>query len=214
MVTGPPGPSGGGPRGDTGPEGLKGQDGSCTETGSCLSGGVTYTRWGISSCSTEDNALLYAGRAGGSYLNHIGGASNYLCMPNVPLYQLPHRPGEQGRSSVYRVKYSDPVITSRQDHNAPCAVCYVPDKTVVVMIPATTECPTGWTREYYGYLMSENIIHTRTEFVCVDRAMETIFNSQNPIPSSSFYHVEASCPTMPCPPYDNQKELNCVVCTK
>ena len=30
-----------------------------------------------------------------------------------------------------------------------------------------------------------------------------------------FCHVEADCNTgLPCPPYNNHKELNCVVCTK
>ena len=31
----------------------------------------------------------------------------------------------------------------------------------------------------------------------------------------TFHHVEATCSTgLPCPPYDQNKELNCVVCTK
>ena len=29
-----------------------------------------------------------------------------------------------------------------------------------------------------------------------------------------FYHVEANCNGMLCPPYDPQKELTCAVCTK
>ena len=33
-------------------------------------------------------------------------------------------------------------------HNAPCAVCNVPDKSTTIMIPARLDCPTGWTREY------------------------------------------------------------------
>ena len=29
-----------------------------------------------------------------------------------------------------------------------------------------------------------------------------------------FYFVEGRCGSLPCPPYDNTKELSCAVCTK
>jgi hypothetical protein len=41
------------------------------------------------------------------------------------------------------------------NYNVPCAVCYVSTRTSVLMIPAKTQCPSSWTREYYGYLTSE-----------------------------------------------------------
>jgi len=36
--------------------------------------------------SASGTELLYAGRAGGTFHNHKGGAANYLCMPDDPDY--------------------------------------------------------------------------------------------------------------------------------
>ena len=50
--------------------------------------------------------------------------------------------------------------------------------------------------------------------VFVDSNMESITGSQNHIDGGHFWHVEAHCNGMAFPPYDNQKELTCVVCSK
>jgi len=84
------------------------------------------------------------------------------------------------------------------------------------MVPAKYTCPTGWTREYYGYLMAGYYYshHHSTQYTCFDNALK-------PVPGSSvnnigivFYFVEGRCGSLPCPPYDNTKELSCAVCTK
>ena len=218
MVTGPPGLPGQsgkqGPKGNNGSQGLRGQDGP-PGTPSTPTGGVTYTRWGVSSCR-NGSSTLYAGRAGGTHITQSGGASNYLCMPNVPQYTLPYRSGVQGYSYVYGVEYEHTLVANRRHHNAPCAVCYVSDKMTFVMIPAITDCPTGWTREYYGYLMSGHQGHKRSKFVCVDKVMESVPGRENlDIGNGAhIYHVEVNCAGMACPPYNSEKELNCVVCTK
>jgi hypothetical protein len=51
-------------------------------------------------------------------------------------------------------------------------------------------------------------------YECVDMAMEFIPGSQNHIDGGHFYHVEAHCNGMACPPYSAEKELGCVVCSK
>ena len=85
------------------------------------------------------------------------------------------------------------------------------------MIPGTYICPSSWTREYYGYLMAERS-HPghkgRTTFECVDAAPEFVpggFTDQNGV---IFYHVEPRCGSLPCPPYEEQKEVTCAVCTR
>lgn len=116
---------------------------------------------------------------------------------------------------MYGVEYEGPpMTTSRENLNAHCAVCFVPDKSVHFMIPARRSCPSGWTREYYGYLMTEKYSHARTEFVCVDSYMEPVAGSSGHQDNSHWYHVEAHCNGMASPPYNNYKELTCVVCTK
>ena len=175
-------------------------------------GGVTYNRWGNTNCRPGVQCV-YAGRTGSSFSGHQGGASNYLCMPDDPEYSQ-NQTEARDDSYVYGTEYEAPLVSGRFQHNAPCAVCYIPTKHTVIMIPAKMSCPSGWTREYYGYLMSEIKDNRRTEYVCVDRNMESIPGSQNHIDGGHFFHVEAHCNGMACPPYNNQKELTCVVCSK
>ena len=212
---GEPGPAGGppGPQGQPGARGATGLRGDIGPAGP-RSGGVTYTRWGKSSCpTTAGTELVYSGRAGGTHYSHKGGAANYLCMPTDPQYTLPYRAGVQGHMYVFGAEYQRPLRGSH-DHNVPCAVCAVSTREMVLMIPAKTSCPTSWTREYYGYLMSGHITHHRSQFECVDRDPESLPGSSPNTDGALFYHVEANCNGMPCPPYDAQKELNCVICTK
>ncbi len=115
-----PGPQGEhglpGSPGLAGPPGLTGPPGP-------VSGGVVYTRWGKSTCpSVPGTRLVYAGRAGGSYYDHRGGGSNYLCMPSDPEYTLPSRSGRQNLATVFGVEYERPV-QGAHNHNVPCAVC-------------------------------------------------------------------------------------------
>ena len=85
------------------------------------------------------------------------------------------------------------------------------------MIPAKTQCPSNWTLEYSGYLMSEGSLwsdHSRTMYECVDKNPDSVPGSAADTNGALFYHVEANCNGMLCPPYDPQKELTCAVCTK
>jgi len=84
----------------------------------------------------------------------------------------------------------------------------------VTMIPAKTRCPSTWTLEYSGYLMSGYYNHRRTMYECVDKNPDTAPGGASSTNPAFFYHVEASCDGMACPPYDSQKELTCAVCTK
>ena len=54
-------------------------------------------------------------------------------------------------------------------------------------------------------------------FECVDEDQESMAGSSNGDENGGILcHVEAGCGAdgLPCPPYDQNKELNCVVCTK
>ena len=84
------------------------------------------------------------------------------------------------------------------------------------MIPAKTTCPMNWTREYYGYLMSEHVSFYRRQFICVDKDQSSIDIPGVEVDRNGalVFHVEATCNgQLPCPPYDTEKEFNCVVCT-
>ena len=47
------------------------------------------------------------------------------------------------------------------------------------MIPAKYDCPKHWTREYFGYLMSENHNHYRSQFTCVDHSLKSVIGSSH-----------------------------------
>ena len=91
----------------------------------------------------------------------------------------------------------------------PCAVYQTSVRENLMMIPAKAYCPSGWIREYYGYLMTEykgnrakSWIHSRTMFECVDKDPEAVPGSYQDENRVLFYHVKASCNGMPCPPYN------------
>ncbi len=200
-----------GPKGQMGEQGLQGKVGPPGPK----SGGVTYIRWGHMACPSIPNVVLvYSGIAAGTFYTLSGGGANYLCMPKDPEYKsnLTYRSGVQDHSRVHGVEYQSQIKSN--DHNVPCAVCHVSDRSAIITIPAKYSCPPTWTREYCGYLMAEGKWHKRTSFQCVDEEMKVLPGSQADTNGALFYHIEADCNGLPCRPYNTHQELNCVVCTK
>ena len=89
------------------------------------SGGVTYTRWGRTTCPTDQGTeLVYAGRTGGTHYQHSGGGANHLCMTDDPDH-LQYQSGVQGWSHITGVEYWHsglPPYSSVNYNNVPCAV--------------------------------------------------------------------------------------------
>ena len=216
--TGPPGPQGNqgpsaspGQRGLTGPPGPRGPPGPTTTTG-----GAVYTRWGKTTCpSTPGTQLVYAGKAGGSHYADGGGGANKLCLPDNPQY-LSYRSGHQSGylyGAEYEISSGQP-FQSMHQHNVPCAVCHVSTRASLLMVPARTSCPSSWTREYYGYLMAERWTHGKSTYECVDKSPQSVPGSAADNNGALFYHIEATCTGLPCPPYVDGREVTCAVCTK
>ena len=199
-----------GERGFTGDRGLPGPPGPSV-------GGAVYTRWGRTTCpNITGTQLVYAGRAAGSWYNHKGGAANHLCLPNDPSY-LQYRSGYQNdRDYLHGSEYqtSDGPLSAVHNHNVPCAVCHVSTRGTVLMIPGKTSCPSSWTQEYNGYLMTERYTHHRSTYECIDQNPESVPGGGGDQNIDLFYHVEATCTGIACPPYTVGRELTCAVCTK
>ena len=107
-------------------------------------------------------SYVYTGRAGGTFYNIQGGGAEKLCLPLDPDYidsptsiSAPHYATIQG--AEYET-VSCP-LHSVHDHNVPCTVCYASIRAAMIMVPAKTQCPSSWTREYYGYLAIEYDIY-------------------------------------------------------
>ena len=178
-------------------------------------GGVTYIRWGKMSCPTnEGTELMYKGRAAGSGHNQKGGGTDLLCLPENPEFLASRNGGH--RAYVYQTEYetnTGPSFQNLHDHDIPCATCFSSQRGAKIMIPGKTTCLKGWTREYYGYLMSAFHSHYRMTYSCVDVTAEAVPGTAKNRNGALLYHVEVQTGALPSA-YINGNELTCVVCTK
>ncbi|XP_067934124.1 uncharacterized protein, partial [Watersipora subatra] len=182
-----------------------------------VGGGSSYIRWGRKSCgnSTEQ---LYTGLVAGQYFDHTGGSSVYACLPSTPEYNS-YTPGTSSYNWIRGTEYetnSDIFSNTMQNHNVPCARCYVPTRSATIMIPAKRTCPPSWNKEYEGYLMSGKYDQKRAyNYVCVDKDPEAMAGLGESYNGALMYFVQGDCPALGrCPPYINGAELTCVVCSK
>ena len=155
---------------------------------------------------------------GGERYNHQGGGVNYLCLPSSPKYDK-YKDGHQSAGFVYGTEYEvnsfNPFTKSLDDHDAPCVVCFVRSRASMLMMPARNDCPSGWTEEYHGYLMTEYYDHKKQrDYVCVDKDAEARPGTAASKDGALLYPVEGVCGSLPCHPYVADRELTCAVCTK
>jgi len=84
------------------------------------------------------------------------------------------------------------------------------------MVPARTQCPVGWAKEYGGYLVSEQSQHIdrkRSSYTCWDEAPE-ISDGGAHQDQAVIYPVEVTCGSLPCAKFITGREATCVVCSK
>jgi len=173
--------------------------------------------------------LLFKGYAAGPYHNRPGSGSNHLCLHEDPQWKT-YLDGDQTNGLVVGVEYElfsyNNVFSkinnggnSFEQNPAPCAVCYVTGRSSILMVPARTQCPDGWTTEYSGYLVStytgtgSTLGHQRSSYSCWDEAPEVAVGgvSQD---QAVIYPVEVECGSLPCSVYITGRELTCIVCSK
>ena len=180
--------------------------------------GVTYTRWGKSSCpSTTGAQLVYSGRVGGTHYNFQGGSAERICLPDDPVYTSDVTLDSIIFHSVIQgAEYEFQLGPARNvtNHNVPCVVCYVPTRAVTVMVPAKPTCPPSWTREYFGYLTADHDGYYRTMYTCIDSSPDVIASSSGNEDGALFHHTTTNCNGLPCPPYEATRTFSCAVCTK
>ena len=204
-----------GDRGTTGPQGLRGPVGLKGVKGDTNSG-ITYIRWGRDDCPSGALAL-YSGRAAGSEYNAKGGTSDYLCLPDNPQYLSSCT---YWRGGLHGVEYEGWLPrSSLNNHNMPCVVCHVPTRSAIFVQQASYLCPSGWSREYYGYMMSDQLADDRLgrrSTICVDADIETVPGTSANTDPAIVFHLSVECTNseLPCQPYQDNRILTCAVCTK
>ena len=144
---------------------------------------------------------------------------NYLCLPDIPEHPVGAASGTQTGSYIYGTEYQceqTPVLDpSHHNNDVPCVVCDVEGRSRVLMIPAKMSCPDGgWVKEYQGLLMSEHRSHKGSDFICVSDGMEDLSGGSGDDDGGTLYVVETKCGSLKCPPYVEDYEVACVVCTK
>ena len=180
-----------------------------------------YKLMSVRKLSMLGNVLLNVlGIIGGEHFNNYGGGSQYLCLPRIPKYSK-YQDGQQMAGYLYGTEYEvnqyngNPFDRNLHDHDAPCAVCFVKSRGSMLMMPARNDCPSGWTIEYHGYLMTAHNSHRHsTEFICVDGNPDYVYGSKHGRDGALLYPVEGVCGSLPCRPYVAGRELTCAVCTK
>ena len=211
-----------GEKGEQGYPGLKGVPGTKGERGlpGPSGGGLTYVRWGRTSCpEMEGTVFVYKGWAAGADYSDIGRGGNYKCITQDPQTFESFGEGTAEAAFIYGAQYrtvenvpSDSIQLNGE--SVPCSVCYVSTRTALLMIPGRYDCPDNWTREYYGHLMTGSHSSRRSAFECVDVLPESGDGGESGS-GPQFYHVEPRCGgPLPCPPYEEQREMTCVVCTR
>ena len=205
-----------GERGEKGERGDQGETGPQGPPGPRVAG-ATYVRWGRTTCPIENGTqLLYAGRAAGPSHNQQGGGVDLLCLPSNPEYLSANSPNN-GVAPLQGVEMQLNIGSlNLANQNLPCAVCYTPTRSTMVMIPAWTHCPASWTKEYVGYIMTSYRGHRRLQHVCVDQNTEVVpGEARNTDEAALLHYIDVACNTgLQCPPYSSTKELTCTVCTK
>jgi hypothetical protein len=175
-------------------------------------------RWGRNTCPAGAQ-LTYSGYAASGNYQNSGSGRNMLCMTDSPTWGL-FNDGNQNGALLYGVEFETisyglaAPFPALQDLDADCAVCLRTPASATLMVPGTQACPTGWTPEYAGYLMSTHYTQQGGQFVCVDA---------NPVgrPGSGlganghlWYPTEAECGSLPCLPYVQDREVTCAVCSR
>jgi len=168
---------------------------------------------------------LLKGYAAGPHYNVGGSGSNFLCVHEDPQWATVIDGHQTHAGCIYGVAYDMPSGSypffqtnsggrAFRKNPAPCAVCDVPGRSRTVMIPARTQCPDGWTKEYAGYVVSQ--LHgdrKRSSYICLDEAPEIAVGDSSTW-QSVFYPIDVQCGTLPCSVYISGRELTCVVCSK
>ena len=164
-----------------------------------------------------ETKLVYSGREGEPEHRNTGGGTNPQCLPLDPNY-FKNQPGKQTDSLMHGTEYhnTNGIVPNNHDKDVPCTVSHVSTRTTLYMMPAKYTCPSGWTTEYYGYLMTEQNHPNQhgLHFICVDKVLKAVTGTYYHDDGSLLIFVEGRCGSFPCPPHEETKELPCAVCTK
>lgn len=143
--------------------------------------------------------------------SYKGGASNMLCLPNNP--ELSNKSGSS--SYIFGTEFEGNQFASDStNEDVPCALCRSGNTSSSVMIPARKTCYTGWKEEYNGILASSSYDHAPSPYICVDAHPTYVNGGKRSNDDHLLYATTMKCGSLPCPPYKDDVQVYCVVCSK
>ena len=101
------------------------------------------------------------------------------------------------------------------NEDMPCAVCRTGFPTTMIF-PARNNCYSGWTWQYSGYLVAnlEQPGRGAYQSICLDKDPDFAPSGVGSGDEHVIYLTEAKCGSLPCPPYIDNAEIACAVCSK
>lgn len=136
-----------------------------------------------------------------------------LCLPRDP--DLSNTTLTSSWSPIYGSEYESHVFShDATDNDIPCSVCRTLNTTSLLMIPGRRSCYAGWNFEYSGLLASGHIGQPASSYICIDKSPEYLQSGQRKENGHLIYPVRTQCGPLPCPPYHNNIQVECVVCSK
>ncbi|MDZ4846621.1 MAG: hypothetical protein SH857_13860 [Chitinophagales bacterium] len=178
--------------------------------------GITtnFTNWGRNDCPATSQ-LVYTGYAAGGNIGHTGSGANTLCLTNAPIYAAFSTANQDG-NLLYGVEmltsgYGLATLAGFHGYDMLCAVCEATGNEALMM-PGTTNCPSGWIRQYSGYVMSAHYTQRKGEFVCVN-ASPVAYGSNVNTGGDYWYPTETELGSLTAP-YVHDREVTCCICTR
>jgi len=167
---------------------------SCEKGGPSFDRRTHYVTWGKQQCEGEGE-LVFSGWMVGPWYYRKGGPVQHECLPynnDVPGSGQWDKDRTQTfgglyRRAEFRDQYQLKVNPDFQlDHNKainymdlPCAVC-VAKEPAHIMVPGSVECPSGYRKDYRGYLTASRFNEATTAgFTCLHEYMQRLPRSSN-----------------------------------
>ena len=159
------------------------------------------------------------GIAGGGQYGESGSGSSYLCLPHDPEFAPSNFPSALDSGSfvarVWGAEFQFSYGNVKPGDDVQCTACLDNKAKTSIMIPGKASCPSGWRKQYSGYLCANYYGHkAASEYACVDRDPQFFEGRRQALDGMLFFPAVTVCGSLPCPLYENSKYLTCVVCSK